>query len=297
MGKRQSRAADKRPHQPTNRLGVNVAMKDKHVIYATETRSLQDNRRLLMVPGKRSKNVLNTDSPALPVFPANVLLGLTPATSFDVALPQSVNPVSSLVRAVVDSQLPTGSGGIHQQNADVASSMSAAPFAAGRGDGGDGGYDDDNSSSYRKASDYGTEDNHSGSSSVHSDYDGSNASDAPPADYDVNFSYQDGHHSDLFENLFRTLPVDADKYRLPGATFNGLSGPLLFPPRDYLSAIPALVPHVDDGESSCQKTFTIQPLNSARNYCISIGKYYMASMRCLTLRSGWSPFLRTIISC
>ena len=181
VGKKQSRAADKRHHQPNNRLGVNVALKDKHVIYATENRSLQDNRRLLMVPGTRSKNVLNTDSPALPVFPANVLLGLKPATSLDVELPKSANPNSSLVPAVVDSQLPTGSDGIHQQNADVASSMSAVPFAAGRGDGGDWGDDDDNSSSYRKASDYGTEDHHS-------DYDGSNASDAPPADYDVNFS-------------------------------------------------------------------------------------------------------------
>ena len=53
--------------------------------------------------------------------------------------------------------------------------MSVAPFAASRGDGGDGDGDDDNSSSYRRASDYGT----SGTSSVHSDYDGSNASDAP----------------------------------------------------------------------------------------------------------------------
>jgi hypothetical protein len=63
--------------------------------------------------------------------------------------------------------------------------MSAAPFAAGRGDGGDEGDDDDDSSSYRKASDYGTEDNHSGSSSVHSDNDGSNVSDASAADYNV----------------------------------------------------------------------------------------------------------------
>ena len=105
----------------------------------------------------------------------------------------------------------------------------------------------DNSSSYRKASDYGTEDNHSESSSVHSDYDGSNASDVLLADYDVNFSYQDGHHSDLFENLFRTLPVDANKYGPPETTFSGDSGPLLFPPCDHPSVIPALLPHADDG--------------------------------------------------
>ena len=228
--RKQSRSADKRPHNPTNRLGVNVAIKDQHVLYATENCSL-----------KRSKKVLNADAPALSVFPVNVLLGSKPASTLDVVLPQSDHPISSLVPAVVDAQLPTGGGGIH------ASSMSAAPFAASRGDGGDGGDDDDNSSSYRKASDYGTEDNHSGLSSVHSDYDGSNASDALPADYDVNFSYQDGHHSDLFENLFRTLPVDANKYRPPGATFSGVSGPLLFPPCDHPSAMPALLPNVDDG--------------------------------------------------
>ena len=113
--------------------------------------------------------------------------------------------------------------------------------------------DDDNSSSYHRASDYGTEDNHSGSSSVHSDYDGSTASDAPPFDYDVNFSYQDGHHSDLFENLFQTLPVDANKYRPPGTKFSGVSGPLLFQPCDYPSAIPTLLPHVDDGVFSSQE--------------------------------------------
>ena len=115
--------------------------------------------------------------------------------------------MSSITPAVVDTQLPTGGVGIHQQNADVASSMSAAPFAASRVDGGDGDGDDDNSSSYHKASDYGTGDNHSESSSVHSDYDGSKASDDPLFDTYVNFSYQDGHHSDLFENLFQTLPV------------------------------------------------------------------------------------------
>jgi len=54
VGKKQSRAADKRQHQPTNRLGVNVVIKDKHVIYATENRSLQDNRTLLMASGTRS---------------------------------------------------------------------------------------------------------------------------------------------------------------------------------------------------------------------------------------------------
>ena len=170
----------------------------------------------------------------------NVSLESKPAQSIDIVLPQSDHLMSSIVSAVVDDQLPTGDGGIHQQNADVASSMSAAPFATSRGDGGDGDGDDDNSSSYRRASDYGTEDTHSGTSSVHSDYDGSNASDAP-FDYDVNLSYQDGHHSDLFENLFQTLPVDTNKYRSPRTTLSGVAGPLLFQPCDYPPAVPTLL--------------------------------------------------------
>ena len=154
VGKKQRRSPGKRQHNPTNRLGVNVALKDHQVLYATENRSLKDNRRLLMVPGFRSKKVFDADAPALPVFPVNVLVGLKPAQSIDIVLPQSGHPLSSITPAVVDAQLPTGGGDIHQQNADVASSMSAAPFAASRGDGGDGDGDDDNSSSYRRASDY-----------------------------------------------------------------------------------------------------------------------------------------------
>ena len=41
VGKKQVRPADKRQHQQTNRLGVNVAMKDRHVIYATEIARLK----------------------------------------------------------------------------------------------------------------------------------------------------------------------------------------------------------------------------------------------------------------
>jgi hypothetical protein len=144
-------------------------------------------------------------------------------------------------------QLPTGVGGIHQQNADVASSMSAAPFAVGLGDGGKGGDDDDSSSSYRHTSDNGTEDNYSMSSSVHSDYDNNAENAGLPPDSDVNLAYLDGHHIDLFENMFQMLPVDDSKYRSPGTTSNGLSGPLLFPPRDDSSILSALLPHADDG--------------------------------------------------
>jgi hypothetical protein len=91
------------------------------------------------------------------------------------------------------------------------------------------------------------EDNYSESASVQSNYDDT-ASDAFPAEDDVLNSWKDGHHSDLFEILFQTLPVDANKYRLPGTAINGLYGPLLFPPCDYPVVIPALLPHVDDGE-------------------------------------------------
>ena len=43
------------------------------------------------------------------------------------------------------------------------------------------------------------------------------------------------------------MPVDANKYRSPETTLSGVSGPLLFQPCDYPSAVPALLPHVDDG--------------------------------------------------
>ena len=67
-----------------------------------------------MVPGMRSKKVLSTDVPTVSVFPVNVLLGSKPETFLDVVLPQSDLPISSLVTAVVDTQLPSGGGGIHQ---------------------------------------------------------------------------------------------------------------------------------------------------------------------------------------
>jgi hypothetical protein len=83
VGKKQIRHANKRPHQPTNRLGINVAMKDKHVIYATENRTLKENRRLLMVPGAHSKSAPNPAAAAPSVFPGTVLPGLDQVTSSD----------------------------------------------------------------------------------------------------------------------------------------------------------------------------------------------------------------------
>jgi len=143
--------------------------------------------------------------------------------ALDGELPESVDPNASLVPAVNDPQLPTSVGGIHQQNAEVASSMFAPPFAVGLGDDGNDGGDDDSSSSYRHSSDNGTDDNHSMSSSGHSDYDNNAESASLPPDSDVNLAYLDGHHSDLFETLFQNLPVE---YRSPGTKSNGLSGPL-----------------------------------------------------------------------
>ena len=55
----------KRKIKPTNRFGTNVAMKDRQHLYATESRTYQQNRALLMLPA--SKTI-----PAILAFPANV---------------------------------------------------------------------------------------------------------------------------------------------------------------------------------------------------------------------------------
>ena len=125
--------------------------------------------------------------------------------------------------------------------------MSTAPFAAGSGGAGDGPDDGDSNSSDPKASDYGSDEDQSGSSSVRSDYDDDNVSNAPPADYNDTFVWYDGHHSDLFETLFQTVPVAGNTYRPSGTAVNGFFGPLVFPPPVHPPAMPALLPHVDDG--------------------------------------------------
>ena len=155
VGKKQVRHADKRQHQPTNRFGDNVAVKDRHVVYATESRSLQRNRQLLMLPGAKSTSLPTTVASVPPIFPANVnvMLKLNPTASSVSVLPASANDASALAAEVDDSQLTNSVEGIHQQNAEVASSMSSAPFAAGCGGAGDGPDDNDNNSSDPKASD------------------------------------------------------------------------------------------------------------------------------------------------
>jgi hypothetical protein len=96
VGKKQVRHADKRPHQPTNRLGVNVALKDRHVVYATANRSFKGNIRLLTVPGAHSKSVPKPAAVALLVFPGTVLPGLDQVASSDLLPPTSAKPVSTL---------------------------------------------------------------------------------------------------------------------------------------------------------------------------------------------------------
>jgi len=243
--------------QPTERLGINVALKDKQVIYANQNRTLKENRRLLMEaykPSTRAPKQSKVPSPMdsyppqdtllIPLFPANVLVGSQPASSSDDVLQQSATLNSSLTPAVVVPPITTVVDDIHQQNAVVAISMSAAPFAAYSGAIGNGGDDDDDSSTHSKTSDYGANDHESKSSLGNTDYDDSNA---PQVDNDAILSDFDGHHSDLFENLFQSLPVGANKYRLPGRTFNGFHGPLLFSSHAHPLAVPALLPHADDG--------------------------------------------------
>jgi len=50
VGKQQNRLSGKRQHRPTERFGINVAIKDTQVLYATQNRTFQENRRLLTEP-------------------------------------------------------------------------------------------------------------------------------------------------------------------------------------------------------------------------------------------------------
>jgi len=54
VGKEQDRSSDKRQHKPTERYGINDAIKDKQVMYATQNRTLKENRRLLLEACKKS---------------------------------------------------------------------------------------------------------------------------------------------------------------------------------------------------------------------------------------------------
>lgn len=253
---KQYRSSGKRQHKPTNRFGINVAQKDKQVLYATENRTLQRNRQLLMVPGTHSKQVsqqmsvppsadtrFQSDVPSVPLFPTHALLGTLSMPQSDVATQPSANLSAPILPTVVVPPISNIADVIRQQNkvaADVATSMSAAPFAVLNSNGGDGNgnsYDAD-SASVHSSSDYGSDDQNSVSPSVKSDYDDANENDIRPVFY--------GHHSDLFENLFQTLPIDDNGYRAPGSNLNGRFGPLLFSDSNHSPANTALLPHVDD---------------------------------------------------
>jgi hypothetical protein len=67
---------NKRKIKPTNRLGTNVALKDRQHLYATESHSYQQNHALLMILMMKA-NVLPIAAPPaldIPLFPTGVLL-------------------------------------------------------------------------------------------------------------------------------------------------------------------------------------------------------------------------------
>jgi len=256
MGKQQDRSSGKRQHKPTERFGINVAVKDKQVLYATQNRTLQQNKRLLTEPyrpparapkhttASASGDFHPPQAPLITLFPENVLVESQLVSSTEDVLQQSATLNSSRAPAIVVPPIADVVDDIHQHNAAVAVSISAAPFAAYRSAIGKDGDDDDSSSTHSTTSDYGENGHYTRSSIGNTDEDDSIAS---HINNDVSLSDLDGHHSDLFENLFQTLPVRANNYRSPGQTLHGLHGPLLSLSRPYAPAVPTLFPHADDG--------------------------------------------------
>lgn len=244
MGKEQERVdKTKRKIKTTNRLGTNVALKDRQHLYATESRSYQQNRALLMIP-KMKSNVLPSSEPApdFPLFPAGVLLVPEKDAVHEVPIQHSTTS-EDLGTTVVDVMRQSDNVA-----ADIALAMSAAPFAISSGirDDGGGGKDDEQDPGNNYSSDYGgTDGNDSVSPSVNNIHDTVEGESADTNSDDMTTAY-DGIHSDLFENLFQTVPVDSNKYRAPGTNINGLFGPLLLPDQDHPAALPALGAHVDD---------------------------------------------------
>ena len=121
----------KRRIKPTNRLGTNVALKGRQHLYATESRTYQKNRTLLMVPASQAV-------PAIPVFPANVLAAPTLGEVLHDQNQTSTLPADQ-GSAVLDATghsvngttgQPVTDATVHPANlaADIALAMSAAPF-------------------------------------------------------------------------------------------------------------------------------------------------------------------------
>jgi hypothetical protein len=199
--------------KPTNRFGTNVALKDRQHLYATESRTYQKNRALLMVPA--SKTV-----PDIPAFPVNVfsapkLGAVPPVPSQTSALP--ADPGSAVIG---------GAGHSDNLAADIALAMSAAPFAGSVVNAGTG---NTGAVAEQDVSDYGTNGTGSKSPSVHDIQDiviDAGEEDAISTNSNDITTVYDGIHSDLFELLFQTLPTDA-QYRSHGPNPSGCFGPLL----------------------------------------------------------------------
>jgi len=251
VGKQQKRLSGKRQHKPTERFGINVGIKDPLVLYASHSRTLQENRRLLTEPYRpraprqsTEQNSADSDPPqdtsSSILFPVTVEVG-SAASSVNV-VQQTAAHDSSCSPAAVVPPVTIVVDNIYQQHAAVAVSMSAAPFAVCSVPIGEDGDGDDSSSTHTTTSDYGVEDHNSNSSLGNTDYNGSIS---PDEDDDAYLQDRQGHHSDLFEMLFKELPVHAE-YRLPNQTINNLHGPLVFPSHSSSLIGPILQPHVDD---------------------------------------------------
>ncbi len=131
--------------------------------------------------------------------------------------------------------------------ADIALAMSAAPFIGSSTNDNDG-------------SDYGTDGTSSKTPSVHNIQNTgtdigneSGGEDSFHTDSNDVVAIYDGIHSDLFEDLFQTLPTNA-QYRAPDHNPNGCFGPLLLSDQDHQTssldqpaAFSALHAHADDG--------------------------------------------------
>jgi hypothetical protein len=183
----------KRKIKPTNRLGTNVALKGRQHLYATESRTYQKNRGLLMNPASNKV-------PDIPAFPVNVL-----------SKPNDISQIpiqSSALLVDQGSVVIDGEGHLGNLAADIACAMSAAPFTGSivNADSNDTGV-----VAAQDGSDYGTEGTGSRSPSVHDIQDiVNNAGEVDGHSTNSNdlTNIYDGVHSDLFEFLFQTLPTD-----------------------------------------------------------------------------------------
>jgi len=261
----------KRKIKATNRFGTNVTVKDRQHLYATESRTYQQNRALLMAPAKKT-------IPETPTFPVNISSAPKPGIAPGIALIiPNQNSVSS---ADPGSTVINAEGHSDDLAAEIALAMSAAPFAGSIVNANAG---DTSVVAEHDVSDYGTDGTGSKSSPVLDIQDNSNTSgeeNSLHTDYSNDIvTIYDGIHSDLFEDLFQTLPSQNP---------TGCFGPILLSNLDQLNApdqptaFSALVAHADVlvcSEQIC---------------CMFIGTHYMHSSRCWKLRHGWNLYLKPI---